>query len=155
HPSNGDLRGDREWVKYLRGGEGVFAIGTADGKEETDPGVADQPKRHSQSYWGLRFSWYALGNGDKHYRKLPIRMTIGPDMARPLHSIWQIIEAHAEGLERLYQLLKDVRFEIVEKENEFALQVFVPLANTADVLCVVLTNGGVRYCLIRRGEWLV
>src|SRR5262249_45988045 len=27
-PSKGDLRGDRAWVRHLRGGEGVFAIGT-------------------------------------------------------------------------------------------------------------------------------
>ncbi|HXD87917.1 MAG TPA: Mov34/MPN/PAD-1 family protein, partial [Urbifossiella sp.] len=24
HPSHGDLKGDREWIKQLRGGEGVF-----------------------------------------------------------------------------------------------------------------------------------
>ena len=30
HPSDGDYRGDREWVANLRGREGVFGIGTAD-----------------------------------------------------------------------------------------------------------------------------
>src|SRR5579859_6258702 len=32
HPSDGDYRGDIQWVGQLRGGEGVFGIGTADGK---------------------------------------------------------------------------------------------------------------------------
>src|SRR5262249_47735815 len=32
HPSDGDLRGDSAWVGQLRGREGIFAIGTADGK---------------------------------------------------------------------------------------------------------------------------
>jgi proteasome lid subunit RPN8/RPN11 len=33
HPSDGDLRGDGQWVANLRGHEGVFGIGTADGPE--------------------------------------------------------------------------------------------------------------------------
>ena len=32
HPSDGDLRGDSAWVGQLRGREGIFGIGTADGK---------------------------------------------------------------------------------------------------------------------------
>ena len=32
HPSDGDFRGDIRWVGQLRGAEGVFAIGTADGE---------------------------------------------------------------------------------------------------------------------------
>src|SRR5579872_5515964 len=31
HPSDGDFHGDSQWVPQLRGGEGVFGIGTADG----------------------------------------------------------------------------------------------------------------------------
>ena len=31
HPSDGDFRGDGQWVANLRGKEGVFGIGTADG----------------------------------------------------------------------------------------------------------------------------
>src|SRR5436305_849688 len=34
HPSDGDFRGDSRWVPKLRGGEGVFGIGTADGRPD-------------------------------------------------------------------------------------------------------------------------
>src|SRR5439155_16670861 len=33
HPSDGDYRGDSQWVGKLRGHEGIFGIGTADGNE--------------------------------------------------------------------------------------------------------------------------
>src|SRR5262249_26918649 len=32
HPSDGDFRGDSNWVGQLRGEEGIFGIGTADSK---------------------------------------------------------------------------------------------------------------------------
>ena len=37
HPSDGDFHGDSEWVAGLRGGEGVFGIGTADGPDGARP----------------------------------------------------------------------------------------------------------------------
>ena len=32
HPSEGDYQGDSQWVSQLRGGDGIFGIGTADAK---------------------------------------------------------------------------------------------------------------------------
>src|SRR5262249_28845468 len=49
HPSDGDLRGDREWIAHLRGKEGVFGIGTADGAEANGSLFAAQPRPHVQT----------------------------------------------------------------------------------------------------------
>src|SRR5262249_44661109 len=59
HPSDGDYRGDVQWVRHLRGGEGIFGIGTADGPTVA-PGAAfaQQPRPHVQCLGELRFSWY-------------------------------------------------------------------------------------------------
>src|SRR6185437_767742 len=88
HPSDGDLRGDAEWVANLRGKEGVFGIGTADGAETAGALFAYQPRPHVQCLDGLRFSWYSLRRGEAAYRPLPVELTIGPYLARPLHAIW-------------------------------------------------------------------
>ena len=48
HPSDGDFRGDSEWVASLRGGEGVFGIGTADGPEAAATLFAQQPRPNVQ-----------------------------------------------------------------------------------------------------------
>src|SRR4051812_5917184 len=73
HPSDGDFQGDSLWVGQLRGGEGVFGIGTADGN--------GAPTRdHVQTAGELCFSWYALGEGDTRYRRLPVEIGIGPDL---------------------------------------------------------------------------
>src|SRR5439155_13588721 len=72
HPSRGDLRGDREWVPQLRGGEGVFGIGTADAT--TEPGgtpISSHPKPHVQCLGDLRFSWYSLAAGER-YHEIPV-----------------------------------------------------------------------------------
>jgi len=37
HPSDGDYAGDSQWVRHLRGGEGIFAIGTADARNGDGP----------------------------------------------------------------------------------------------------------------------
>lgn len=154
HPSQGDYEGDQEWVRLLRGREGVFGIGTADGKDGVNPLVASQPKRHSQSYLGLRFSWYALAEDDRDYRPLPVRLTIGPDLARPLHDIWPTIEAHAERLDYLCQRLARVRFEVWPGDKSATLHVVVPL-NPDESIRVVLCESKVEYCLIRKGRWLI
>src|SRR5262249_28414797 len=44
HPSDGDFRGDCQWVSQLRGGEGVFGIGTADSAPPKGTPVARQPR---------------------------------------------------------------------------------------------------------------
>ncbi len=83
-PSEGDYRGDSQWVQNLRGKEGIFGIGTADAVPlaEGDTAHSYQPRPHVQCFEGLRFSWYALGQGDRSYRPLPVEVIYGPDLAR-------------------------------------------------------------------------
>jgi hypothetical protein len=154
HPSQGDYEGDRDWIRLLRGKEGIFGIGTADGKEGLNPLVAFQPRRHHQCYLGLRFSWYALGDGDRNYRPLPVRLTIGPDLARPLHSIWSTIEVHAERLDALCRQMARVRFEVDANDKGLALHVLVPLGDDRH-LRVALQEHDVTYCLVHKDEWLI
>jgi proteasome lid subunit RPN8/RPN11 len=152
HPSDGDLRGDREWVRNLRGKEGVFAIGTADGPATDAPMFAYQPRDHVQCLGELRFSWYALGTGDSNYRPLPVELTIGPDLARPLHRIWSVVEEHADQLERLYQQLSSVRFEVFAEGDKPGLLLTVPVATNGESIRVLLCRKEVRYYLESGGE---
>src|SRR5689334_14251331 len=59
HPSDGDYRGDSQWVGQLRGQEGVFGIGTADAKRGNGTVFGVQPKPHVQCLGELCLSWYA------------------------------------------------------------------------------------------------
>lgn len=154
HPSDGDYRGDSQWVGQLRGGEAIFGIGTADG--DPDPGTqfGKQLKPHVQGLGELCFSWYALGDGDRTYRPLPYELTLGPDLARPLHSIWAIIEAHAERLDRVCRQQAGVTFEVVEGEQGPALAMNVPLAERGDAVRVYLEDKEIRYYLNRDGDLL-
>ncbi len=152
HPSDGDLRGDGQWVRNLRGQEGVFAIGTADATPEDRGLFAYQPRPHVQCLGELRFSWYALGHGERSYRPLPVDVTIGPDLARGLHSVWAILEAHAERLERLYRQQCGTIFEVGPAGREGpSLLLTLPLAG-GETLRVVLQTETVRYYLEREGE---
>ncbi len=153
HPSGGDYDGDRQWVRLLRGGEGVFGIGTADAKK-AEAGVALQPKPHSQCFLGLRFTWYALAEEDRRYRPLPVSWTIGPDLARPLHEVWPTLEIHAERLESLYRRLANLQVEAIASDDGPMLQVVVPLDEPLDCLRVVLRGERIEYYLIRKGKWL-
>jgi proteasome lid subunit RPN8/RPN11 len=127
HPSDGDLRGDGQWVRHLRGREGVFGIGTADA-----PG-AD--------------AMFA-------YRPLPAELTIGPDLARPLHAIWEMLESHAERIDRLYRQQAGVRFAVTEDEWGPGLILTVPLAAGGDAIRVVVRPKGVFYYVLQGGEVL-
>jgi proteasome lid subunit RPN8/RPN11 len=147
HPSDGDLRGDREWVRKLRRSEGVFGIGTADGAPTSGSSFAYQPRPHVQCLGELRFSWYALQHGDSYYRPLPAELTIGPDVARPLHAIWPIVEEHAERLERLYLQQANVRFEVLTEPGRQGLLVTLPLAAQGAALHVLVSRKEVRYYL--------
>jgi len=42
HPSDGDYYGDSQWVGRLRGGQGIFGIGTADGPSPRGAGSAEK-----------------------------------------------------------------------------------------------------------------
>lgn len=152
HPSDGDYRGDSQWVRHLRGGEGIFGIGTADGRPDGGALFAHQPRPHVQCLGDLCLSWYALRQGDPRYRPLPVGLTLGPDLARPLHSVWPTVEAHAERLDRLYRQQAGVTFEVAEGEAESRLVVNVPLVEPTDAIRVMLTEKEVRYFLLRGGE---
>jgi hypothetical protein len=157
HPSDGDLRGDREWIGrlkefgFLKGDEGVFGIGTADGKEGLEPLFVEQPQPHMQCLKDLRLSWYSLRHGEDRYRPLPIGVTLGPDLARPLHSVWSVVETHAERLERLYRQQKGVRFETTEGKSGPELVVTVPLSEPRQAVRVALTEKDTRF-YVRRGD---
>lgn len=145
HPSQGDYEGDRQWVRLLRGGEGVFAIGTADAPEsEQDDLIAEQPKPHAQTWLGLRFSWYALGKEDSQYRPLPVQLSLGPDLAAPLLPLWPILEKHAERLEAICRRLTQVRFGLLQ-EPEPMLEASVPLEGQRRLAVRLSAGGAVTY----------
>jgi proteasome lid subunit RPN8/RPN11 len=152
HPSDGDLRGDGAWVRQLRGSEGVFGIGTADGPAQPGTLFAYQPRPHVQCLGELRFSWYALRHGEAAYRPLAVELTIGPDLARPLHELWATLEVHAERIERLYRQQAGLHFEVVSDEWGPGLILTLPLAGSGDAVRVVVRPKGVRYYVVRDGE---
>jgi hypothetical protein len=154
HPSDGDFRGDSEWVGQLRGKEGIFGIGTADSLPSNGTAVAHQPKVNVHCLGKLRLSWYALAEGDSRYRPLPVRLTLGPDLARPLHSVWSLIEAHADQLDRLCRQQTGLTFEVVAGEQQSGLAVTIPLADPDTAIRVVLEEKQVRFYLLRHGELL-
>jgi len=154
HPSEGDLRGDGEWVGHLRGREGVFGIGTADGPDAAESLFAYQPRPHVQCLGDLRFSWYALGQGDTAYRPLPVELTIGPDLARALHTVWPTLEAHARRIDRLFRQQTGVRVEVASDEWGPGLVLTIPLAERDDAIRVVIRPKEVRYYAVLGGEVL-
>lgn len=152
HPSDGDYRGDSAWVRHLRGGEGIFAIGTADGQPEPGTVIAHQPRPHVQCLDKLRLSWYALRHDDSQYRTVPVDLTLGPDLARPLHDVWPVLEAHADPLERLYRQQAGVTFEVVRGGNRPGLLVTLPLAEAGAALRILLEEKQVHYYVLRGGQ---
>jgi hypothetical protein len=153
HPSEGDYQGDIQWVGRLRGGEGVFGIGTADGKLAENGNALGPP--HMQTMGKLCFSWYALGKDDHRYRRLPVELTPGPDLARPLHAVWPAIEMYAPALDRLYRLLTGVTLESVETPAGPVLTLNLKLAEPGAGLRVLLDRGKVQYYLGREGQFSV
>ena len=145
HPSRGDFEGDRGWVPQLRGGEGVFGIGTADAADDrAGTPVSNSPKPHVQCLGDLRFTWYTLAAGDKKYKPVPVGLAVGPDLGQPLRPVWGAVEAHAERLERVARQQARVRFEVSDGP---ALAVTVGLADTGKAVRVVIgpDGKGVRY----------
>jgi hypothetical protein len=154
HPSDGDYRGDSQWVGRLRGREGIFGIGTADADDEGQEIFARNAQPHLQSLGSLRFSWYALRENDPGYRPLPCELTLGPDLARPLHLVWPTIENHAERLDRLCRQQVGVRFEVADSRGGPVLAVTIPLAEPCQAVRVLIEGKEVRYYLVRNGELL-
>ena len=142
HPSRGDYDGDRRWVPALRGGEGVFGIGTAAGDEPT-------PAPNVQAWEGLRFDWYSLAAGDTGYSPLPVELTLGPDLAADLRPAWPVIEAHAARLDRLARQLPAVRFAAADNGE---LAVTLPLAAAGQSVRVLAGPKTVRLYYEAAGE---
>jgi hypothetical protein len=136
----------------LRGSEGIFGIGTADALPTNGTPFARQPQSHVQCLGELRLTWYSLKEGEKRYRPLPVTLTLGPDLARPLHSIWSMIEGHAEQLDRLCRQQSRVTFEVIPGSQGPALAVNILLAEPGGALRLVLEKEEVRYYLVRGGE---
>jgi proteasome lid subunit RPN8/RPN11 len=151
HPSEGDYQGDSQWVGQLRGGDGIFGIGTADAKRINGAAVAHHPEEHRQVLGELCFSWYALGQGDKRYRRLPLQVTLGPDLAKPLHPVWDVIETQAEALDRLCRQQAGAAFEMAGSPAEPALAVQFPLVEKGSFLRVVLERDETRYFVQHEG----
>ena len=147
HPSDGDYRGDIQWVGQLRGGEGVFGIGTGDGKYARPEGGEWQPRPNVACRDELTFTWYSLREDARNYHAIPVEITDGHDLAAPLHSAWDVLEDHAVRLERLARQQSRLTFEVMGS----GLAVMLPLAD-GPVLRATLTKDGVRYFLVRDGE---
>lgn len=138
HPSRGDYEGDSEWVKLLRGKEGVFGIGTVEADDVSDglPMVV-QPTENSWYWRGLRFNWYTLAAGDRHYRPIPVQVVLGEDLARPFLPVWETLEYHAAGLEELFRRLSvlnvEVLSEIVDGKSSDCLSLSIPMENGQEI----------------------
>ena len=154
HPSDGDFQGDSVWVSQLRGGEGIFGIGTADGPGSNGVLVGKQPEPNVQSYGPLLLSWYALGTNEFRYRPLEVHLTIGPDLALRLHDVWTTIEAFAEPLERLCVQQAAVSFDVVPGQRGSALAVCLKLAEPTTALRIVL-EGAEAGLYWQRGQELL
>jgi hypothetical protein len=128
----------------------VFGIGTADGDGE--PGIATRPAPNVQCYGCLRFTWYALAEGDETYRPIPVELTLGPDLAKPLRPVWGVIEAHAGRLDRLARQLAGVKFTLVNGPGKPALAVTVATAEPGLIVRVLLDEKAVRYFYEAGGE---
>lgn len=111
HPSSEDYRGDIHWVPNQFGKEGVFGIGTADAYPTAD-GSLWTPDPHVVGLGALRYSWYVLGSKDRNYRNLSVEVAAGPDVAEPLRKVWAELEATAEWLNPLADLLPKMRFDV-------------------------------------------
>src|SRR5438270_3990767 len=152
HPSDGDYHGDSLWVGQLRGREGIFGIGTADARPGKGPAVGQQPQAYVQILGELCFSWYALSEGDRRYKPLPVYLTLGPDLAKSLHPVWEILEAHALSLERLNRQQARVQFDVVSTKSGPAFAVNMALADADSGLRLVLEKNRVQYYLMREHD---
>jgi hypothetical protein len=128
----------------------VFGIGTADA--DAEPGIATRPAPNVQCLGCLRFTWYALAAGDAKYRPVPVELTLGPDLAKPLRPVWAAIEDHAGRLDRLARQVTGVRFGVVPGRDGPALAATVTTADPGSAIRVVLDGKVVRYFYDAGGE---
>ena len=83
----------------LRGGDGIFGIGTADAVGPA--GKATELHRQILDDLCFSFGTALLVRGTIAIESCPWKWSLGPTLAKPLHSVWEIIEKLAEPLDRL------------------------------------------------------
>jgi proteasome lid subunit RPN8/RPN11 len=150
-PSDGDLQGDGLWVGQLRGGEGIFGIGTADVRSDEQQSAAGD---HVHIHAEMCFSWYALGIGQRHYRRIPVHVTSGPDLASPLRPVWNVIEANAAPLNKLCRQFAKVQLEVIDEELAKILCMKIMLAEPNQKLHLLFNEHEARYYWDREGEFI-
>jgi hypothetical protein len=84
---------------------------------------------------------------------VPVQVTIGPDLARPLHNVWPTVELHAQRLDRLCRQLARTRFELHRDDASATLHLVVPIG-AEESIRVVLDGEDVRYCLVQKDQWM-
>ena len=84
-----------------------------------------------------------------------VELELGPDLARPLHRVWDTIETHAEQLDRLAIQQAGVVFDVVEGTRRPALSVTIPLAEPGHAIRVLLEGKQVHYYLARGDDLVV
>jgi proteasome lid subunit RPN8/RPN11 len=149
HPSQSDFRGDIKWIESLRGQEGIFGIGTHDPKAKPSE-LADHPKSHVQTFGAFRFDWYKLASGERNYQTLPVEITIGPELASSLRSIWRIIETNAPRLERLARFQPKLKFD----PQPDRLLIRLPALESTKQVVASLTETGCQWFLEHDGNIL-
>ena len=80
-----------------------------------------------------------------HQRELPVGLTIGPDLAKPLRPVWAAVEEYADRLDRLARQMARVRFGVTDGRHGPALTVTVGLAEPGQAVRVQLEGKEVRY----------
>jgi hypothetical protein len=150
HPSDGDYRGDIQWVGQLRGGDGIFGIGTADADYAIErESEFWRPRANMQNRGELCFSWYSLREGARAYEPISVALTPGTDLGCPLRLVWDVLEDHSTRLERL--ALQQTKLAIEVSAN--GLTMTLPL-NAGPKLRVTLSKDGVHYFVLRDDEMM-
>src|SRR5262249_43938161 len=73
-----------------------------------------------------------------------------PDLARPLHPLWDTIELHADMLDGLCRQLAKVTFEVVKEKRTLVARIEV--ADTGAALRLFLRQEEARFYQDRGGE---
>jgi len=145
HPSSGDYQGDIQWVKKLPGKQGVFGIGTVDHDSPLRGDFASKIAMNTFTMTGMRFDWFSLANGDPNYVKLPVRWTLGEDLAKPLHVVWDAMEVHASEIDKVLAQQSKATCAITQAASGHQLTLSIPLAGTAGKILVFIFKDKVQY----------
>jgi len=90
-----------------------------------------------------------VADGAAQLPAAPVELTLGPDLARPLHDVWPMLEEHAPALDRLFRQQAAVECRAIDGS---VLAVEVPLAEQGDRVRVLLDEDEPRYFVHRGGE---